>query len=1233
MRISQKLPLSLALVTSVMAFAAGPAAAKPSEEPFAIIPGSFQMIPSIGAAPAPASFERATFELAEPTGLACGSATSHTSIHMQDAIGEDRNENNPKPFEAVDWRFESSTTKGGPWAPVPGGGGTITKEEFENSKMSVNSVQVQSDLPGLTPEVLYYFLFTATNGSKTISQEASCETVPSQPQPSLGSIWNVTASSALLGGSVNPRQLETHWRFEIAPPEAGHAPAENSPSWAPAPGGAGTISQAEAEATPLAGGPNPRVQVELTGLSSGTVYYVRLFAENEPAPGLHKHAVSGRFPIEPSSFETSGPPAVGTFAVHALRGEALRVLGVVQPNNSGPDEVQSVTIGGAPTGGTFTLAPNGQTVAGTSTGDLTAGSGVIHHVHVALSGPFIAGDPISGAGIPAATTITIVNEEPGGTNQGQQDKEIHLSQPATATATAVALTAGLRRIPFDATSSEVQSALWTVDRNEVVSGPPGGPYTVEFVSSKASSNQPPLSADASGLTPSGTVTVATVRDGFGYATHYHFEYVSQVQFEAPGGEGGFAKATSTPEVEGGGFVGADLPGLEPGVTYRYRVTATNTTPGNPVVHGAEQTLSVPVPPSSGSEGPCENERFRSGPSAKLPDCRAYEQVTPHDKGGAVDPFHYGVQLANSGALVGEDGNHVVYNSRFTHWGSGTAAGSSPYFFARTETGWLMTPGTAQPAAGIASYFPEIYSPDLTQFAFSASWVTAPNETGAHSPNVEFKAGVPGGPYATVASVPREEVEQSGAGGAEAGGWVAASADFSKLVLKVEDHTLLGPSTATKSGSDLYEYSEGQLRQLNVTGVAPGATIGACGASMAIGRSEGGGGTTSTRHSVSADGRRVFFRAVPGKVCSEPTHLYIRTAGAETIDIGAYAFLAANAAGTEALLENSAGELFLYDTEAASAKHLVSAEEQSAADQAVEIAAARYSFGVPGELRGFIRVANDRLIAGSVLFGTKADLVDQLYRYDSVEHLLQCISCASPFDPEPGNPSFPEPFPFNIQAENSQSNNGLPNQIRTSANGDYAFFNTINALVPQDVDGEIEPDGNLYGEFHSTVVSPSSDIYEWRRSGLNGCAHLQGCLSLISSGRGGKLVLLLGATRSGRDVFFSTASQLGPNDNDVALDIYDARIGGGEPPAPPRPVECEGDACSTPAPAPNDPTPSSSTFHGPGNLLSTTLPEVKPKPKPKAGKKCQAKAKKKCKAKHKKKTGKHAKKTSVKRKVK
>jgi hypothetical protein len=70
-------------------------------------------------------------------------------------------------------------------------------------------------------------------------------------------------------------------------------------------------------------------------------------------------------------------------------------------------------------------------------------------------------------------------------------------------------------------------------------------------------------------------------------------------------------------------------GLAAATQYYFKVVATN------LVNTAESenlfAITFPATPSFGS---CPNERFRTGPSAKLPDCRAYEQVTPSDKYGS-----------------------------------------------------------------------------------------------------------------------------------------------------------------------------------------------------------------------------------------------------------------------------------------------------------------------------------------------------------------------------------------------------------------------------------------------------------------------------------------------------------------------------------------------------------------------------------------------------------------------
>jgi len=165
-----------------------------------------------------------------------------------------------------------------------------------------------------------------------------------------------------------------------------------------------------------------------------------------------------------------------------------------------------------------------------------------------------------------------------------------------------------------------------------------------------------------------------------------------------------------------------------------------------------------------------------------------------------------------------------------------------------------------------------------------------------------------------------------------------------------------------------------------------------------------------------------------------------------------------------------------------------------------------------------------------------------------------------------------------------------------------FFDSVAPLVPHDTNGR-------------------EDVYEFEPSGVGSCVSTLGCVALISSGTGNGDSVLADASTNGNDVFFTTTSQLVPDDTDNARDLYDAHVCAplapcAPPPEAPAPVCASGDACRTSVPP--QPTvfgpPPSATFTGPGNLTPPT-PASPAKPKTPTKAQLLAKALKACHNKH------------------
>lgn len=154
-----------------------------------------------------------------------------------------------------------------------------------------------------------------------------------------------------------------------------------------------------------------------------------------------------------------------------------------------------------------------------------------------------------------------------------------------------------------------------------------------------------------------------------------------------------AYGQSTPEVSVGEdrsehVTGIVVTGLEPGAEYHWRFVCENEAILNDgITEGEDRTLIVYRP--FGTETGCANDPFRGGGSALLPDCRAYELVSPVDKNGA----DIVTQADDGGSYVyvqaRPDGDRLAYGSKSPTFGEDPANSFvvNQYLADRGAGGW------------------------------------------------------------------------------------------------------------------------------------------------------------------------------------------------------------------------------------------------------------------------------------------------------------------------------------------------------------------------------------------------------------------------------------------------------------------------------------------------------------------------------------------------------------------
>jgi hypothetical protein len=669
----------------------------------------------------------------------------------------------------------------------------------------------------------------------------------------------------------------------------------------------------------------------------------------------------------------------------------------------------------------------------------------------------------------------------------------------------------------------------------------------------------------------------------GLDSTYYFEYGTGSVSEHR------TSSATVPDSGASARVSTQLYGLTPDTSYQVRMVVENSLG----VTSAEQTFRT-LGVKSGSES-CDNEQIRQEESAVyLPDCRAYEMVSPQDKNGGN---------LSAGFASTPDGSRLLSISGSSFLGAEGSFLVNTYVSNRGQAGWATTNTSAKLLGGLGLYN---YTSISTASRDGAVWIMSTRSWPAEPEwkNIFTINATGESEWITRPTQPNSVLADKYFAG--------SSADGTRIFFESTQNFGTGE---TFGQSQIWEWHNGSVSLVSVMPNGSAAEVGATvgnGNNSVISKSTAAILGLREPYAVSASGKRVIF-AADGAVSRD---LYLREDGVRTIDItlsqksgsvgeeiggGSSPVLLGSATDGSRILFSSESELtddatlgggiYRYDVTSGTLEFLTPSPNGPAevlGPAGFSEDGGRIYFVARAQLvsgKGQAGAPNFYYADGSVIrfvatlseddrgdweLGSNAPLVKltpdgsyiafpstrsltgydqagrpEIYRWALASQDLTCVSCGPPGSRGSGEAALIASPPG---AEQSASYLA-PRDF--SADGQRVFFQTSAGLVPRDTNGLL-------------------DVYVWEA----------GRAELISGGVSTRNSELVDNSENGNDVFFSTADDLVPRDIDHgAKDIYDARVQGGLVERDGA-VECQGGDCQRPAAGtPQFETPTSQSIAG------------------------------------------------------